>query len=88
MGELAGGGSVAVAVGVSYMLQVRGDMQHMTHKMGYLASDTLYFIYFFILSFVLLSVHVKKFSVSMSPSKQLYLAVDSDRKAKQSKFWE
>ena len=30
-GELAGGGSVAVPVGVSDMLQVTGDSQHMTH---------------------------------------------------------
>ena len=30
MGELAGGGSVAVAVGVSDMRQVTGDTQHLT----------------------------------------------------------
>ena len=29
--ELAEGGSVAVAVGVSDMQQVTGDMRHMTH---------------------------------------------------------
>ena len=29
--ELAGGGSVAVAVGDNDMLQVTGDRQHMTH---------------------------------------------------------
>ena len=28
--ELAGGGSVAVAVGISDMLQVKGDMRHLT----------------------------------------------------------
>ena len=31
VGELAGGGSVAVAVGVSNMLQVTSDTGHVTH---------------------------------------------------------
>ena len=32
MGQIAGGGSMAVAIGVSDMSQVTGDKRHMTHK--------------------------------------------------------
>ena len=56
--ELAGGGSVAVAVGVSDMWQVTGDKQHITpdKKVYKLKLD------FFVL--VLLYTHVGIFSVS------------------------
>ena len=32
MGKIAGGGFLAVAIGVSDMSQVTGDKRHMTHK--------------------------------------------------------
>ena len=45
VGKLAGGGSVAVAVGVSDMCQVTGDTQHM--QAGY-TRDLRYSIYIYI----------------------------------------
>ena len=38
--ELAGGGSVAVSVGVNYMWQVKCNTRYMTHDTGYFKSDT------------------------------------------------
>ena len=40
VGELAGGGSVAVAVGVTDRLQVKGDMRHMPSGMCHVTRDT------------------------------------------------
>ena len=56
MGELAGEGSVTVAVGVSDMWQVTRDMWHLTHDTWHMTYD------FFVL--VLLSAHVERFIVS------------------------
>ena len=39
-GDLPGGGSIAVAVGVSDMRQVTGHIQHVTCDMRHLTPDT------------------------------------------------
>ena len=66
LGELAGGGSVAVAVGVSDIWQVTGDMQngtrdtwHMIHDMWLKIKEISLFF-----KLALLSAHIEKFSVS------------------------
>ena len=73
MGELAGGGSVAVAVGVSERWHMTRDTPRMTHdtwhrhqicdKRHMILSVPFWLFLFFLVS-VLLSAHVKKFSVS------------------------
>ena len=56
MGELAGGGSVAAAVGVSDMQQVAGDMGHMTfdrRDAQYATHVMQLFSYFFVVALLL-----------------------------------
>ena len=57
MGELAGGGSLAVAVGTSDMRPVTCDTGHMTTNIV-----CIFFVDLYVL--VLLSAHIKRFSVS------------------------
>ena len=67
MGELAGGGSVAVAVAVgvsdmwhvsSDMWHVSSDMWHMTHDMWHLILDTWQFFFFFFFFWVCFGIIV------------------------------
>ena len=60
---MAGGGSVAVAVGVSDMLQGTGDTRHLTHDTWRLTPYTSHLTPDFFLS-VQLSAHDEKFIVS------------------------
>ena len=57
IGVLAGGGSLAVAVGVTAMWQVTGDTQHMTHDNCHLIKKKK--------ELVLPSAHVERFSASL-----------------------
>ena len=57
MGELAGGGSVAVAVGISDMWQVTCNTWHMTHDMKHMTHETLH-IFSIIFYLLIMSVYI------------------------------
>ena len=64
MGELARGGSVPVAIGVSDKWQMTRNMWHMTYDILSFLAFLLFYTFMYILVLVLISASVKRVSVS------------------------